>query len=305
MDQMGGLMVWGTILLFVDSILIILLYERLGAWLRRNLTARIWISAAAVLTFDQVGFFLALYFFVGVPVEVLYGGWIGKMAAAALYAVLAGAYLRWFERDRVRGSSPRLTDVFDTLTYRERYHALLERTGRDGLTGLGDRGRLEEQGPLRIADALAAKTPLSLILVDIDDFKRINDRYGHSIGDQVLKLVGDKLSETMRSADAIYRYGGDEFVVLGADLAHDRALSVAERLRGTIEMLSEADGLPVTVSVGVATCPADATSLAALFARADARLYEGKSTGRNRVVGAAAKAEAERRQRAYPAAGAA
>jgi diguanylate cyclase (GGDEF)-like protein len=297
MDQMGWLMVWGTILLFIDSILIILLYERLGAWMRGRITMRIWLSAAAVLTFDQVGFFLALYLFVGVPVEVLFGGWIGKMLAAATYAALAGAYLRWFERGQTRGT-PRLADVFDTLTYRERYHALLERTGRDGLTGLGDRGRLEEQGPLRISDALAAKKPLSLILVDIDDFKQINDRYGHSIGDQVLKLVGGKLSEAMRGADGIYRYGGDEFVLLCADLAHERALGVAERLRETIETLSEADGLPVTVSVGVATCPADAATLSALFARADKRLYEGKSTGRNRVVGEAAGAE-----QARPAAG--
>jgi diguanylate cyclase (GGDEF)-like protein len=305
MDQMGGLMVWGTILLFIDSILIILLYERLGARLRRRITARIWISAAAVLTFDQVGFFLALYLFVGVPIEVLFGGWLGKMFAAALYAVLTGAYLRWFERSKVRGTSRPLADVFDALTYRERYHALLERTGRDGLTGLGDRGRLEEQGPLRIADALAANKPLSLILIDVDDFKQINDRYGHSIGDQVLKLVGDKLSDIMRGADAIYRYGGDEFVVLCSDLAHDRALSVAERLRETIETLSEAEGLPITVSVGVATCPADATGLAALFARADARLYEGKSTGRNRVVGEVGAAKPEQPLRARSAAGAA
>jgi hypothetical protein len=86
MDQMGGLMIWGTILLYIDSILIILLYERSGAWFGRNVTARIWISAALVLTLDQVGFFLALYIFVGVPIEVLLGGWFGKMAAAAIYA---------------------------------------------------------------------------------------------------------------------------------------------------------------------------------------------------------------------------
>ncbi len=285
-DQMGGLMIWGTILLFIDSILIILLYERSGAWFGRNVTARIWVSAAMVLTLDQVGFFLALRLFIGVPIEVLFGGWLGKMAAAAFYAALAGAYLRWFERGDVREAlQPRLVDVFDALTYRERYHALLERAGRDGLTGLGDRGRLEEQGPLRIANTLAANKPLSLVLVDIDDFKQTNDRYGHSTGDRVLKLVSDRLTETMRSSDSIYRYGGDEFVVLCADLPHERALSVAERLRGTIEALSAADGVPITVSVGVATCPADAMGLAALFACADARLYEAKSTGRNRVVG--------------------
>jgi diguanylate cyclase (GGDEF)-like protein len=286
LDQMGGLMVWGTILLFIDSILIILLYERLATWLGRNVTVRIWLSASIVLTFDQIGFYLALYTFVGSPTAVLYGGWIGKMLAAAIYALFTGTYLRWFESEggklEVR---PRLTDVFDALTYRERYHELLEQTGRDGLTGLYDRGRLERQGPLRVADALASGRALSLILVDVDGFKEINDRHGHAAGDRVLRLVGSKLLETMRSTDGIYRYGGDEFVVLSEGLVHDAALAVAERVRRAVEAFSTAEGMRVTISIGIATCPTDATHLSMLFASADARLYEAKSGGRNRVVG--------------------
>src|SRR5690606_5793631 len=180
LNQMGGLMVWGTLLLFVDSILIILLYERSASWLGRNVTARIALSAAVVLSFDQIGFFLALYYFVGVPVEVLYGGWIGKMVAAVVFASFAGAYLRWFESEGGKLEiRPRLSDVFDALTYRERYQALLEQTGRDGLTGLYDRGRLERQGPMRVADAAAAGRPLSPILVDHGRFKAHNDPPGH------------------------------------------------------------------------------------------------------------------------------
>jgi diguanylate cyclase (GGDEF)-like protein len=286
LNQMGGLMIWGTILLFIDGILIILLYERFASWLGRNVTARIALSAALVLTFDQVGFFLALYFFVGVPIEVFYGGWIGKMFAAAIYALFAGAYLKWFESEGGKLElRPRLADVFDALTYRERYQELLEQTGRDGLTGLYDRGRLERQGPLRVADAVASGKPISLILVDIDGFKATNDKYGHSSGDQVLRLVGTKLTETMRSSDSIFRYGGDEFVVLSEGLAHDVAMGAAERLRRTVETFSEAAGMPVTISIGIATCPADGTSLSALFANADARLYDAKFGGRNRVVG--------------------
>ena len=286
LDQMGGLMVWGTILLFIDGILIILLYERSASWLGRNVTARIALSAAVVLSFDQIGFFLALYYFVGVPVEVLYGGWIGKMVAAMFYAALAGAYLRWFEAEGGKlDIRPRLADVFDALTYRERYQALLEQTGRDGLTGLYDRGRLERQGPLRVADALASSRTVSLILVDIDGFKATNDRFGHSAGDQVLRLVGSKLTETMRSSDNIYRYGGDEFVVLSEGMSHEAALSVAERLRRAVEIHSAAEKMPVTISIGVATCPDDGASLSALFASADTRLYDAKFAGRNRVVG--------------------
>jgi diguanylate cyclase (GGDEF)-like protein len=286
LDQMGGLMVWGTILLFVDGILIILLYERSATWLGRNVTARIALSAALVLSFDQLGFFVALHYYAGVPVEVLYGGWIGKMVAAVVFACFAGAYLRWFEAEGGKLEiRPRLADVFDALTYRERYQALLEQSGRDGLTGLYDRGRLERQGPMLVADMVAAGRSISLILVDIDGFKATNDRHGHSTGDQVLKLVSNKLAETMRSSDNIYRYGGDEFVILAGGMNHDTALSVAERLRRVIETQSAAEKLPVTISLGVATCPYDGENLSSLFACADTRLYDAKFAGRNRVVG--------------------
>jgi diguanylate cyclase (GGDEF)-like protein len=208
------------------------------------------------------------------------------MAATVLYAGFAGIYLRWFERE---GSKlelrPRLADVFDALTYRERYQQLLEQAGRDAVTGLYDRGRLERQGPLRVSVALEDNRPVSLILIDIDDFKTVNDRFGHSTGDDVLRLVGHKLRETMRSSDGIFRYGGDEFVVLSEGLAHDAALVVAERLRRAVKSVSAEVSTPVTVSIGVATSPADGTSLVALFANADARLYAAKSAGRNRVVG--------------------
>jgi diguanylate cyclase (GGDEF)-like protein len=146
---------------------------------------------------------------------------------------------------------------------------------------------LERQGPLRVADAVAAGRPISLILVDVDGFKAINDHHGHSAGDKVLCLVGNKLTETMRSSDGIYRYGGDEFVVLSEGLAHDVALVVAERLRRAVEAYSASEGMPVTISIGIATCPNDGTALSALFASADTRLYDAKTSGRNRVVGRA------------------
>lgn len=304
LEQMGGLMIWGTILLFIDGILIILLYERLAGWLGRNVTARIALSAAVVLSFDQIGFFVALYYFVGVPPEVLYGGWIGKMVAAMVFALLAGTYLRWFEAEGGKlDIRPRLADVFDALTYRERYQQLLEQTGRDGLTGLYDRGRLERQGPMRVADAVAAGRPISMILVDIDNFKAANDRSGHSAGDQILRLVGGKLAEAMRSSDNIFRYGGDEFVVLGEGMTHDAALAAAERLRRIVESSSAAEELPITVSIGVATCPDDGASLSSLFASADTRLYDAKFAGRNRVAGRSGtkeKSGAEQNGRSVP-----
>ncbi|MCC6984228.1 MAG: GGDEF domain-containing protein [Bauldia sp.] len=287
MNEMGGLMIWGTLLLFVDSIAMILLYERTGRWLGNRITLRVWLSLAAVLTFDQVGFYLALKFFVGAPVSVLIGGWVGKMIAVAIYSLLIGAYLRWGER-RVGGAdSPRLADVFDALTYRQRYEALLKQTGRDGLTGLLDRGRLNTEGPRELKASVAAGRPMSLLIVDVDHFKSINDRHGHAMGDAILQLIAGRLSATMRETDAVYRFGGEEFVLLCQGLPHGAALLAAERLRRDMAAATATAGQPVTVSIGVATAPHDGSDFEMLFTEADRRLYKAKSAGRNRVVGRA------------------
>src|SRR6185436_8889442 len=99
----------------------------------------------------------------------LLGGWAAKMGAVALYSALAGLYLRYCEAfDPPTKASPRTGDIFDTLTYRERYEDLLARTGLDALTGALDRGSLEAQGRQRVEKAIRENTPISLILIDID-----------------------------------------------------------------------------------------------------------------------------------------
>ncbi|MEJ0096870.1 MAG: GGDEF domain-containing protein [Bauldia sp.] len=287
MDEIGWLMVWGTALLFVDAILIVLLYERLRTWLGDRQTLRILVSTAAVLTLDQAGFFAALAIFAGAPVTVFWSGWLAKMVAATLYGVLAGGYLRWMEIRRP-GRLPRvrLTDVFDTLTYRERYEALLRETGHDALTGLLDRGRFDRDGDRAVADAVGRHRPISLLIIDIDHFKRINDRHGHAVGDETLRRVAQELGEAVREGDGVYRYGGEEFIVVCEGLPHRAAVVAAERLRlGISSLVIAGVDVPITASVGVATSPEDGADLKALFATADARLYEAKFGGRDRVVG--------------------
>lgn len=305
MDEMGGLMVWGTILLFIDSVLIILIYERSSAWLGDRHTPRIMLSAALVLTFDQIGFFAALHFFVGAPYSVLTGGWVAKMAAAVGYGLMAGAYLRWADIARARRSPrPTLSDVFDTLTYRQRYEALLQKAGRDSLTGVLDRGRLDEDGRAVVARAAALERPISLLVIDIDDFKKFNDTHGHAVGDDILRRIGASLREGTRDGDQVYRYGGEEFVVLSEGLAFGPAMVAAERLRRRIAatVVEGIDG-GITVSIGVATAPEDGTDLTSLFAVADTRLYAAKAAGRDRVVGRplAAPAATARTERRRPA----
>ena len=286
LNQMGVLMVWGTALLFIDCILLILLYERTRAWLGGHMFARLALSGAAILTFDQLGFYAGLHLLTGAPVSVLLGGWTAKMAAVALYSVLVFVYLRWLERAAGQGrSEPRIGDVFDTLTYRERYEDLLARSGRDALTGVLDRGRLETDGRHRIEAAASVARSISLLLIDIDHFKTFNDRFGHAAGDQVLKRIAGDIMATVRATDHVFRFGGEEFVVICDGLASEPALALGERIRRVIASSGE-ERERVTVSIGIATCAGEALDYDALFLIADKRLYQAKAAGRNCVIGA-------------------
>lgn len=286
LDEMGTLMVWGTVLLFIDCIMIILLYERTRSWLADNIVLRLAVSGAAVLTFDQVFFYAGLHILTGAPASVLVGGWLAKMFSVSIYAMLVGAYLRWCEQPSARRrSAPRISDVFDTLTYRERYEDLLARTGRDALTGALDRGRLETQGRGIIEDAIRYGRPVSLLLVDIDHFKSFNDRFGHAAGDVVLRRIARDIMATVRATDQVFRFGGEEFVLICDGLSAGPALALGERVRREIAGSVEAAPERMTVSIGVATLDAQAASYDAMFHVADTRLYQAKAAGRNCVIG--------------------
>jgi diguanylate cyclase (GGDEF)-like protein len=125
----------------------------------------------------------------------------------------------------------------------------------------------------------------SVMMVDIDHFKRINDRHGHAVGDDVLRYVARVLSSVLRASDAIVRYGGEEFVLVFRDVGLGRALRIAERARMAVEEshapIADLD-VKVTVSIGVAE-RAGHEPLEAAVARADKALYEAKAAGRNQV----------------------
>jgi diguanylate cyclase (GGDEF)-like protein len=286
LDEMGALMVWGTLILFVDCILMILLYERSRSFLGgRRLLVRLAVTGAVILSFDQIAFYGGLRFLTGAPLAVLFGGWISKMAAVAIYAVLGAAYLRRIELPRKAKRPPRIIDVFDLLTYRERYEDLLARSGRDALTGALDRGRLEHLGRKRVEEATLAGQPLSLLIIDIDHFKSFNDRFGHAAGDVVLQRIVRIISAAVGPGDAVFRFGGEEFVVIADELTRAAALALGERIRRDVASHMEADVPLVTVSIGLATCAEDASDYEALFDCADRRLYLAKSAGRNCVIG--------------------
>ncbi|QQE66155.1 PleD-like protein [Leptolyngbya sp. BL0902] len=159
---------------------------------------------------------------------------------------------------------------------------------RDSLTGLFNRRYLEESLAQEMARALRHHRPLSVIMLDIDHFKRFNDTYGHEAGDYVLKTVSETLQSSVRSSDVVCRYGGEELTILLPDLALTLAKAKAERLRSSIENLClvfKGKGLgPITASLGVASFPEHGTDGTTLVQTADAALYQAKAAGRNRVI---------------------
>ena len=286
LGELGILMMWGTSLLYIDSIAIILIYEKLGSLTGRRTLPRFLLAGALVLAFDQIGFYGVLHWLTDAPSSVFWGGLLAKQAMNLLFVVMTGMYLHFF-RDAVPvGPAKGISDIFNDLTYRERYEDLLARQGRDGLTGVRDRGRLEVEGPELIREAVRQSGGISLMIVDADRFKEINDRFGHLRGDAVLKDLAAALTGAVRKVDRVYRFGGEEFVVICRGFNPSQALAAAERIRADIGRIAAPDeSRPVTVSIGIATAPEDGASLLELVSAADRRLYKAKAAGRNCVVG--------------------
>jgi diguanylate cyclase len=176
-----------------------------------------------------------------------------------------------------------LDSIRDSLSKSE------ERAKTDTLTGLPNRRGLEEFFRATQIAAMEQGEALSVLLIDIDHFKKFNDNFGHGVGDQVLQLMGKVLREKLREGDLPARYGGEELIAVlpKADLAVSER--VAERIRRTIAECSipgrpEGDVLPrITISIGVAQFQ-PGESMAELIERCDRALYLAKKTGRNRVV---------------------
>ena len=160
----------------------------------------------------------------------------------------------------------------------------------DGLTGVQNRRYFEHRCQAEISLARRHKYPLACMFLDVDRFKRINDTYGHQLGDEVLRSVACIIQGQLRAGDTIARYGGEEFVALLPQTAVNHALDIAERIRARIAAEPFGSGMPgVTISIGLSMLPADgADDNRALAGRmisdADRALYQAKHTGRNKVV---------------------
>ncbi|HUF12072.1 MAG TPA: GGDEF domain-containing protein [Longimicrobiales bacterium] len=166
---------------------------------------------------------------------------------------------------------------------------LRERAERDALTGMPNRGAFDERLDVEIARYRRYRHPLSLIVIDVDHFKAVNDTWGHDAGDVVLRHIGRILVASIRETDHAARLGGEEFAVLLPETDLPQAVETAERIRVAVEKASVEHGretLGVRISAGVATCPTVASDPASLIPSADAALYASKQGGRNRVTAA-------------------
>ena len=173
------------------------------------------------------------------------------------------------------------------LLQRSLMHQQLQAAARtDPKTGLLNATAWQREADAQIAKALRLETPLALLLVDVDHFKRVNDSHGHLIGDEVLRGLAAELRRQVRESDVVGRFGGEEFTVLLPGIGATEACRIAERLRHSASVLNVCAGeveIRVTVSIGVAVLGRHGGDLFELLAGADLALYRAKDAGRNRI----------------------
>jgi len=223
-------------------------------------------GALAVLTYAAVILLLAINRPASVDLRLEWVQWIALTATLAVLCALVGY---------MSGVRQRLSQSLRTIR---------EMAQRDALTGVFNRHHLADTLEREIGRCERASPAFLALMVDIDHFKRINDRHGHLVGDEVLRFVAQEIRAALRKSDYVARYGGEEFVVLMSAADPASSPAACERLRARIArmVVTKLAGEPVTVSIGGAAYREGDTA-ASLLERADAALYRAKRGGRNRV----------------------
>ncbi len=227
---------------------------------------RLYVDAAGYLANERQ------LFFTSVATSVL----------AILFSLAIAYAIYRINLERARRENLRLEQMV-----RERTAEIERISQTDKLTGLANRCHLDERMLLEFKRARRYRHPLSVIVVDLDHFKRINDNWGHLGGDEVLRQLGQRLQDKLRDTDFVGRFGGEEFVVILPETSLEDALKIAECLRGKVaeqgvDFLGEQ--IPVSASLGVATLSERQEGHEALFSEADMALYHVKKNGRNGVA---------------------
>jgi diguanylate cyclase (GGDEF)-like protein len=198
---------------------------------------------------------------------------------------------RLTEGDRLGiGPAVELRFAFTDAAEEDMLRRLYESSVLDALTGAFNRKHFADRLAGELAYAKRHATELSLLMFDLDHFKRVNDTFGHLAGDHVLRSVAALVKRTLRTEDIFARYGGEEFAILARGIDIERAYLMGERIRTTVAAAKvefEGQTIPVTISLGTASlaCCGPAATGEALIAKTDERMYAAKRAGRNRTVG--------------------
>ena len=214
------------------------------------------------------------------------GGWTAyPLVLAGMVTAVLETHTTDVDEDTEQVLAALLSTAAASLESAHLHSAARELADMDGLTSLPNRRRFEVDVDTEWERCRRYGRPMSLVMMDLDHFKRLNDEHGHLLGDQVLRDVATAIPTALRSTDTAYRYGGEEIVVILRETGLEDATRVAERLREAVAAITvpESDGLTVTTSAGVATRHATMSHYTELVALADRALYDAKRRGRNQV----------------------
>jgi diguanylate cyclase (GGDEF)-like protein len=255
----------------------------------------------AIFAISVTSFALSsLAFILGRPWNHMW--WLAHAIFAAGFFLLSYGVVRAFQTTRsfstIYSQEDLMARLAEAMTRTERALQELQRTNQtlehlaatDPLTGVANRRRFIESVEAEIGRANRGGAPFSLLSLDLDNFKSINDRYGHQVGDDILKEFVQICLDAIRPYDGVARVGGEEFMILLPQAALEAAHVIAERLRAAIASASFENGMrqltAVTVSIGVSQFGRDGDTIDAILRVADKRMYDAKHQGRNRVVAA-------------------
>ncbi len=209
--------------------------------------------------------------------QFILGAWL------VIALLFLAARILWLNRElkRRKRREQELLEVNQLLDMRGQQLEEIAKT--DPLTGAFNRQGIEDAIKTGLLEWRRSRKPLSIIMLDVDHFKKVNDTYGHAVGDSVLTGIVDLVQRNVRAGDMFARWGGEEFVLVCRDTTASDARLLAEKLRSLIAAASFSHGVEITVSMGVAMLGGEET-LDQLFIRADMSLYDAKKSGRNRVI---------------------
>lgn len=276
----GGYAAWAR--LAAESLTIGLVLLCAAIMLRQRLSSplmRLYLFAMVFFAQSSIAFMLAR------PWDHLW--WFGHMVFAAGFFILSYGIVEAFHTTRAFASVYSQEEMMRRLEFANDELERLAAT--DALTGTASRRQFLKRAAEEVARSERSGEPLALLMMDIDHFKLVNDRYGHAAGDAVLVAYASRVRDILRAPDVLGRLGGEEFAVLLPASCVGEAAGVAERIRACMEREAVEVGgklIPVTVSVGVAEYASDAVSVEAMMIAADRCLYAAKNGGRNRVVAA-------------------